>query len=261
MSSNTMGSSLPPTTKSGLKPDTRFRSGLRPHNHSGSHVPEKPGHRWGLVELVSSEIQRINGYKYVNVRCTSCGTEKSVCYTNLIRGKTKGCQSCSQKCGAPQWLLQRLEAARQRCTNPKDPGFPRYGGRGIQFRFPSVACAAVWVMANLGLEREKELDRIHNSGHYEPGNLRWVSRKQNVANQDRSKSVRFHLFRLRHPEVRYADNTLRSLLGKGFSEEQIVERWSRPSCKPKGVFGTFSTADPAIVSLQTADSSPTANSG
>lgn len=260
MSSTTTGSSQHQTTRSGSKPDTRSRSGLRPHNHSGSHVPEKPGHRWGLVELLSSEIVRVNGYKYVKVRCTSCGAEKTTCYTNLTRGKTKGCQSCSQKCGAPQWLLQRLEAARQRCTNPKDQGYPRYGGRGIQFRFESVACAAVWVADNLGLEREKELDRTNNSGHYEPGNLRWVSRRQNLADQDRSKSTAFHMFRMRHPEVRYADTTLRNLLNKGLSEQQIVERWGRPSCKPKGVYGTFSTADPDIVSLQTAGSSPTASS-
>lgn len=260
MSSSTMGSSQPPTTKSGLKMDGRFRSGMQPHNHSGSHVPETPGFRWGLAELVSSEMRRSKGYREVRIRCTSCGTQKWVNYDNLRAGRTQGCQPCRQKCGAPAWLLQRMEAARQRCTNPNDGGYKRYGARGIQFRFPSVAEAAVWVMTNLGLHRDKELDRIDNNGHYEPGNLRWVSRKQNVANQGRSKSKTFHLFRATHPEVRYADNTLRNLLSKGLTFEEIVDRWNRPSDKPKGVYGTCSTADPDIVSLLTDASCPTVSS-
>ena len=199
MSSPTTASQPPQTTKSGSATDGRFRSGLLPHNHSGSHVPELVGHRWGLVELVSQEVHRVKGYRHVQVRCTSCGTTKLVNYPNLLKGATKGCQSCSQKCGAPVWLLQRLEAARQRCTNPNDAGYGRYGNRGIEFRFPTVAQAAVWVMQNLGLSADKELDRKDNDGHYEPGNLRWVTRKQNVANRTRSKSQEFHKFRQDHP--------------------------------------------------------------
>lgn len=148
-------------------------------------------------------------------------------------------------------MLQRLEAARQRCTNPNDPAYPRYGARGVQFLFPTVASAAVWVQQNLGLEKAKELDRMDNNGHYAPGNLRWVTRKQNTANQTRSRSKRFHLFRQNNPDVKYADNTLRNLMSQGLTDEQIVERFNKPSHKPKGVYGTFSTPDLDIVSLQT----------
>ena len=201
--------------------------------------------------MVSQEVHRTNGYRYVQVRCVGCSSTKLVSYTNLRKGATRGCQSCSQKCGAPKWLLHRMEAARQRCTNPNAAGYRWYGGRGIQFRFPTVAAAAVWVMQNLGLHRESELDRVNNDGHYEPGNLRWVSRKLNVANRSVSKAVAFHQFRQVHPEVKYADNTLRNLLCQGLTPEQIVERWNQPSCKPKGVYGTFSTADPEVASLRT----------
>lgn len=247
MSSPTTVSVPPRTMKSGSTTGARFRSGMRPHNHAGSLVPEPLGHRWGLVELVSQEVLRVKGYRHVQVRCTSCGATKAINYANLRKGKTKGCQSCSQKCGAPVWLLQRMEAARQRCTNPNDAGYPRYGGRGVQFRFPTVAAGAVWVKENLGLERSKELDRRNNDGHYEAGNLRWVSRKVNIGNQTRSRTLEFHTFRLNHPEVRYADTTLRALIARGLTPEQIVQRWARPSCKPKGVYGTCSTADPEIV--------------
>ena len=39
------------------------------------------------------------------------------------------------------------------------------------------------------------------------------------------------------------------MIARGLTDEQIVERFHRPSRKPKGVYGTFSTLDPEIVSL------------
>jgi hypothetical protein len=231
--------------------DEPCRSKKPRRKYYGSLVPEMEGHRWGLVELASKAITHKNGYRYVLVRCTGCGTEKLISYDNLTSWRTRGCQSCSQKCGAPTWLLQRMESARQRCTNPNDAGYSRYGGRGITFEFPTVATAAVWVMENLGLHKSMELDRIDNNQGYKPGNLRFVHRRLNVANQNRCHSVEFHKFRTEYPEVQYADNTLRDLLSKGLTPKQIVERWNTPSCKPKGRYGTFSTADPAIASLQT----------
>lgn len=247
-------SKLPPTTKSGSKTDGRFRSGSPPHNYSGSHVPETAGFRWGLWELLDSTITRVKGYRYVSVRCTECGAVKLTAYDSLRKRTSTGCTPCGRKCGAPTWLLQRLEAARQRCTNPNDPGYPHYGGRGIKFEFESVAAAAVWVMENLGLVRAKELDRIDNNRGYAPGNLRWATRRQNMANRQRSHVQRFHKFRAAHPEVRYADATLRNLICRGLTDEEIVARFHRPSCKPKGVFGTFSTPDPDIVSLSATSS-------
>jgi hypothetical protein len=108
-------------------------------------------------------------------------------------------------------------------------------------------------MENLGLHKHMELDRINNNKGYAPGNLRFVLRRLNVANQERCRSIAFHQFRQDYPEVRYADNTLRDMLCRGLTPEQIVERWGQPSCKPKGLYGTFSTADPVIASLPTGD--------
>lgn len=108
---------------------------------------------------------------------------------------------------------------------------------------------AIWVQEHLGLQRSLELDRIDNNGHYEPGNLRWATGAQNMANGRKQRvSAEFHDFRMRHPEVRYADATLRRLLLNGMTTAQIIARWHTPSSKPKGVYGTFSTADPVIAS-------------
>lgn len=138
----------------------------------------------------------------------------------------------------------------QRCENPQSRVFHNYGGRGIQFRFSSARSAAEWIKCNLGLRQDLVLDRIDNNGHYEPGNLRWVSHSMNNCNTRRGGWVaKFHKFRLDHPDIRYADKTLKNLFSLGFTSEQIIARYNRPSDKPKGVYGTYSTADPAIASL------------
>lgn len=81
---------------------------------------------------------------------------------------------------------KRCTAAKQRCENPKDANYKNYGARGIQFRFPSVTDAAICMIETNGLpDRSLELDRIDVNGHYEPGNLRWVTHQQNSQNQRR----------------------------------------------------------------------------
>jgi hypothetical protein len=59
--------------------------------------------------------------------------------------------------------------AKQRCTNANSIGFSNYGGRGIQFLFPSVRSFAEWVLDNLGVRPSPfhSIDRIDNDRHYE----------------------------------------------------------------------------------------------
>lgn len=249
MSSNTTDLSQPLTTKFGSRMDGKFQSGEQHKRWSGSECLEPVGHQFGMVQIVSRKFRRTSGFRELLMRCVGCGTERWISYDNLRAGKTRGCQSCSQKCGAPKWLLKRMEAARQRCTNPKETGYHRYGGRGIEFRFESVKAAAVWVVQHLGVHRDMEIDRINNDGHYEPGNLRYAPRKIQMANRRQSKVCAFHQFRQDHPEIRYADSTLRTLLYRGLTPEEIIARYHRKSDKPKGVYGTCSTADLDIVSL------------
>jgi hypothetical protein len=140
--------------------------------------------------------------------------------------------------------------AKDRCTNSRNKAFSDYGGRGIQFKFANPVAMALWVQENLGLHPELELDRIDNDGHYEPGNLRYLNSFQNQSNTRRRRlNATMHAFRQRHPEIKYADSTLRYLLGRRMTDEEIIARFHRKSNKPKGVFGTYSMPDPVIASL------------
>jgi hypothetical protein len=95
-----------------------------------------------------------------------------------------------------------------------------------------------------------ELDRTDNSLGYAPGNLRWSTKVQNRRHTSKTvNTAAQHRFRQLYPHVRYADNTMKNLLSMGLTFEQIERRWNQPSYKPKGVYGTCSTADPFIASL------------
>ena len=107
-----------------------------------------------------------------------------------------------------------------RCTNPGNPAWPRYGGRGIAFEFDSVAEAARWVMEHMPPEdRELELDRVDNNRGYAPGNLRWTTHQENCANRECTKLAVF-----RQEEWPYSENTVRRKLCEGLSREEIIEQ-------------------------------------
>lgn len=198
----------------------------RPHNYLGDMVCEPVGHVWGFAELLDRTLHRDNGVPSVEVRCTSCAKVSVQAYLPLRTGKSKGCGSCSKSCGAPKWLIAKMQNAYQRCNNKNNPQYHRYGGRGIKFLWPSVAEAAVWALSNLAVSKDLELDRTDNDGNYEPGNVRFVPRVVNANNIRKSKLLRLTAFRNTYPSVTYSERYLKeTLFNSGLTDEQIAEKW------------------------------------
>lgn len=73
---------------------------------------------------------------------------------------------------------------RERCLDESHSKYHRYGGRGIticpEWESPVAFCE--WAMAN-GWEPGLQLDRINNSGNYEPTNCRFVTHAENQRNR------------------------------------------------------------------------------
>ena len=117
------------------------------------------------------------------------------------------------------WLGKRLTAAKQRCENPEDPNYHRYGARGVRFDFPSVTDAGLYLIGLYGVPaKEMELDRIDNNGNYAPGNIRLATRKENAANREVTVLSRFDQ-RL----WPYAETVVRRKLAAGETREQIIQ--------------------------------------
>lgn len=207
--------------------------------------PDLVGFRSGSLEIVSRLVEGASWGVMVEVACLRCGAIFMHRYHNMRRRpQTKACPSCSKREAVivPRWLYARCQGQKDRCENPRNPAYAGYGGRGIRFNFRSANEASRWVLETLGLPPDRcyQLDRIDNDGHYEPGNLRWANQVANM-NNTRKAGARdaFMSFRKRFPDVMYADATLEKLIRAGMSDEEIVSRWTAPSFKPKGKYGTF----------------------
>ena len=76
--------------------------------------------------------------------------------------------------------------AKSRCNDPNHAAYKWYGGRGIEFRFKSFE----EFIEHIGLRPSPKhsLDRINNNGHYEVGNVRWATKKEQMFNR-RPESV------------------------------------------------------------------------
>lgn len=71
-----------------------------------------------------------------------------------------------------------------RCNNPKAHNYLRYGGRGIRNKFRSMKEFRDYVMDDLKIDPcGLQIDRIDNDGHYERGNIRFVTCKENNNNR------------------------------------------------------------------------------
>lgn len=134
-----------------------------------------------------------------------------------------------QEFGAAVGAARRaLSGAKQRCTNPNSRAYANYGARGIEFRFVSVAAAVEWVLRNLGPRPSDghSIDRIDNSRHYEPGNLRWATRTEQARNKRAYRRTaageRIRAILTQRDDLTY--ETVRQWIAAGLSDEEILQR-------------------------------------
>lgn len=167
------------------------------HNTSAHSIPVESiiGKKFGHL-LILRDVSRRKGHRYVLYRC-DCGTEKEVLWNNIRRGTSKscGCMKNPNRLASQQGLPRIPEmfiwyAMLRRCEDPKDKAFVNYGSRGIKV-CPRWQNSFYAFYGDVGPRPDPKytIDRINNSGDYEPGNVRWVTREHQNQNKRTNRYI------------------------------------------------------------------------
>jgi hypothetical protein len=127
------------------------------------------------------------------VTSCGCGTSEALRQANTTHGMSF----------TPEWTS--FHAAKKRCTNTKAKQYADYGGRGIKFRFKSFEEFFAEVGPRPEPKFKYSLERIDNDGHYESGNVRWATKKQQARNR-RCDKCQLLLARIKELEARLASS-------------------------------------------------------
>ena len=158
-----------------------------------------PGHRWGRLVMTGRDGS--------DIHCDcDCGKSTTVMLSNLISGYTRSC-GCGQieariihghthhggRLQSPEYVS--FKSMLVRCLNPKHKAFHNYGGAGVQVcdrwnpakHNHNFAKAFLNFLEDVGPcppdrtengWRVYTLGRFGDVGNYEPGNVKWMSRKE-----------------------------------------------------------------------------------
>lgn len=196
------------------------------------------GKRFTRLVVISQAESDKNGNARWHCQC-DCGNVTITSGFTLRNGEAKscGCLTTEQltRFATKHGLAHRPEYMiwahmLQRCLNPENKAYANYGGRGI------TVCEA-WrksfeaFYADVGPRPSKKhtLDRIRNSDHYEPGNVRWATWREQATNKRSTKIVEYHGKRMAMVEAleasphRMTTGCLRGRLQRGWTLEEALD--------------------------------------
>lgn len=159
------------------------------------------GKKFGRLTILKQDGKDNAGNKRYECLC-ECGTIKTISGYHIRQGKIQSC-GCLHKERASAYCARTKkthglsatpeyhtwESMKQRCLNPNDKDYVKWGGRGI------TVCNE-WIdsfeqfFADMGPRPDKHtLDRKDVNGPYTKDNCRWITHKQ----QQRNKRTNVHI--------------------------------------------------------------------
>lgn len=204
-----------------------------------SRKPLAPGTRIGRLVVVE-DLGPVGPQRRSHSRCRcDCGGEKVTRNSRLLAGQARSCgclvvdtqkerSTTHGRINTPEYMSWR--ALLGRCCNPRDPGYPDYGGRGITVdpRWIGEGGFANF-LADMG-ERpspKHSIDRYpDNDGPYTKSNCRWATPTEQNRNRRSNRRVTFRAETL--SVVEWSERTgidartLASRLNSGWSIERAL---------------------------------------
>jgi hypothetical protein len=151
------------------------------------------GQRFGRLIAIqwTGNKDKVGSYLW-HCQC-DCGNTQIASAGRLRHGAVKSCR-CNQRTGLTRYrhgyrhkqIYHIWCGIIQRCTNPNNKAYKYYGGRGIKIcdHWKDFANFIADITAEIGDRPDDlSLDRINNNGNYEPGNIRWATRSEQMLNK------------------------------------------------------------------------------
>lgn len=203
----------------------------------GMTVKTRLGQKVGRLTVIGREANKLEGTAVRACWLCRCDCGNTIIVTGHSLGKAERGNGGTQSCGCLMKekpikhgrtgtaAYRSWHMMLQRCTNPKNPAYRSYGGRGIRvcdewkdFRnfYADMGDAAP------GLT----LDRIDNALGYSPSNCRWATRGEQGNNRRTNTFITFNGVRL--TMAQWAKKTglgiycLRSRLASGWTIDKAL---------------------------------------
>ena len=169
-------------------------------------IKEGPSRTWHGFEKGKP---RISNMRYFWCECHCGHSCKLIPYTTIKHNEIRYCEYCKPKYEGHKRHLDPIEVRQlkllnlkgsihyyraykilTRCNNPKSDSYKYYGARGIKCLLGNNVSEVIKSIEKIdGYFVGAQLDRIDNNGHYELGNLRWVTNSENQMNKRTSVTI------------------------------------------------------------------------